>query len=389
MYKLLCDVEEKDKIEVGKKAFHCAIMLQNNMNVPDGFVLFGTISKEDILKAKDYMKNRGTFVVRSSMSNEDNERISMAGKFLTLFDVTIDGLEEAMEQIYHQAGNGIKKAVLVQTFIRPEISGVVFTKHPLSGKGMLLNAAYGIGENVVSGLITPDEFEVYGDEIKSCIKQKVYIYTYGKEHIPGNEVILNGCRCSLVIENEGKQLLSVHYSHRNQASLNKKQIVKVRDEAIKIRTLFQSEQDIEFLFDNNELYILQARPITVISNKKEDSGKIENRGETCKTLIGEKVSNGRFQGEVVKLQSFDERECFSVGVDNVVVTNEFYPELLYVLDNISALVTAKGGKLSHAAIVCRERGIPCVTGIEGGIDEINTGDNVFVDATNGKVVIYE
>lgn len=388
MLKRLVDIREEDKEYVGVKAYNCAFMLQHGINVPDGFILYDKITEEDFQRAEKYMIDNGYFVVRSTMGGEDQNNASGAGKYLSLMNITAANLREAVEEIYEQAGKTEKKAVLIQHFIESEVAGVVFTVNPIGGKGMLINSALGIGENVVAGCVTPDEYEVIGDNINVIVNQKNIVYTYGDEQKPGKDILLNGCRCRVVIENDRKKLLSVHFADRYKPSLTDGQVLQIKENAEKIRELFGEEQDIEFGFYDSNLFIMQARPITALipdnKHKKRSLEMVENN----KIIVGQKVSMGAFRGKVVKVEYGSPLGNVERFKDSVLVIDEFFPQIIYDIDGIGAVVTSKGGILSHAAILCREYKIPCVIGIKDQIHCISDGDELFVDADNGEVILY-
>ena len=358
MFKRLVDIRKEDKEYIGLKAYNCAFMLQHGINVPDGFVLYDRITEDDFQRAKKFMLNNGHFVVRSTMGGEDQNKTSSAGKYLSIMDITATNLREAVKEIYEQAGKIDRKAVLVQHFIESEVAGVAFTLNPVGGKGMLINSALGIGENVVSGSVTPDEYEVIGEDIKATINQKNVVYTYGNGERPGKDIVLNDCRCRVVIENDRKELLSVHFADRYKSSLSNRQVLQIKRSAEIIRELFGEEQDIEFGFYNNNLYIMQARPITAILPSNKDK-KIKNEiVENNKIIVGKKVSMGAFRGNVVKIEygsSLGDVERFKGAI---LVIDELFPQIIYEIDNIGAVVTSKGGRLSHAAILCRNAEFP-------------------------------
>lgn len=389
MIKNLISINENDKMIVGNKAYNCSVMLKNNINTVNGFVLFGNLTDEDFTVAETLMKDDALYVVRSSMSDEDGENISHAGRYLTIFSVSKKTLKQAVSDVYEQAVNCEKKAVLVQELIESEVSGVIFTKNPMSGKGVLINAVFGIGENIVSGSETPDEFEIIDGMIKSNIYTKHGIFTYEKEKEIGKDFLINGSVVRTVIYNEGKSLLSISFLDKNNPVLYPEQIKMLVHEAKKIKEIFGCEQDIEFAYANQSFYFLQSRSITiVIPECNKNIVKQSNVDKHKKqVLIGQKVSYGNYYGSVIKLNIDDEIKEINKLNNLVLVVDEFYPELIYEIDDIGAIITAKGGTLSHAAIVAREKGIPCVTGLGEQIDKLENGDLVFVDADCGEVII--
>ncbi|QSX05000.1 hypothetical protein JYG23_09900 [Sedimentibacter sp. zth1] len=385
MFKFLKDVEFNDIKAVGKKAYNCSIMIKNNINTPDGFVIYGKLNVSDFKVVKRFTNNDVLYAVRSSMGNEDNTDVSCAGKYLSFLGLKKNEIKYAVKEIYKHAYDSKDKCVLVQPLICSEVSGVVFTKNPITNNGFLINSVLGIGENVVSGCITPDEYEVIDNNINLKNTQKNVIFTYEQKEEIGRTKRFNGIRARVVIENKNKLILSVNYLDRYKPTLNDMQIEKLIEDCEKIKRIFKCEQDIEFAIKDNTIYYLQARPITSIS-KNITNDTFKQKGIP---LIGQGASMGTFKGEAVKID-------YGVPVNRnidfknmIVVLDELYPELIYSLNNIGALVTAKGGILSHAAIVARERNIPCVTGLDDKIDKIESGMQLYVDANNGEVFICD
>jgi len=224
MIKDLKDIKLNETEVFGGKACNLGHLIQNGFNVPQGFCIGVETEKSHLVI--DKFKELGVVSVRSSATCEDSEFRSFAGQFDTFLN--IDNEKDLMhyikkckesansERVKAYAGNmKIKMAVIVQKMIDAEFSGVMFTEHPVSKKGMLIEAAKGIGDKVVSGLITPSFFE-----IDKNITRK-----------------------------------------QDRFNLDEVVIMKIAKIGKEIEALYKKPQDIEFSV-KKKIFILQSRPIT-------------------------------------------------------------------------------------------------------------------------------
>lgn len=390
----LKEIDRKDKKYVGTKGYNCAVMRQNGILCPDGFIVIDNTEEKDKEIMKKLLLPNSLYVIRSSMGIEDGDSISNAGRYDTrlcikgseVVDNVLEMFEDRKQDIRHPA-------LLIQNLIPAEVAGVLFTQNPLTGQhNIIINACLGAGENVVAGLSTPDVYEIIGQEIISSIELKTHVFSYGFDSYPGEHMDFNGFDVRTVISNEYKTIHSIFYGEDRRSSLKREQIYELVKTSSKLQKLFGKNIDVEFCISQNYIYILQARPITAVSLKHDSPAdkEKEKQMEITKKFKGQIVSAGKFVGKVIvlDLESGDAIERMeTVDERNVLVTLELMPELLYDMKKIGAIVTAKGGVLSHGAIVAREKRIPCVMGIGDAIFELKDGMNITVDADRGEIII--
>ncbi len=210
------------------------------------------------------------FAVRSSAGDEDGAEFSFAGQFESFLFVRKENLAEKIKQVWcsafservmaYRTTNEISSkpgiAVIVQEMIEAEVAGVAFGIHPVSGnrKEKVISAVYGVGEGLVSGQLNADTFTVYENEI---IAEQLALKTH--------QFILNKDRSGGVRKEE------VEISKQNAACLNPLQVKEVANLLHQLYTIYHSYQDVEFAYKNNQLYILQTRPITTL-HKLPDAG---------------------------------------------------------------------------------------------------------------------
>ncbi|KKU94312.1 MAG: Phosphoenolpyruvate synthase [Candidatus Jorgensenbacteria bacterium GW2011_GWA1_48_13] len=336
--------------------------------------------------------------VRSSATAEDLPGASFAGQQETYLNVRgEEGLEAAAKKciaslftdraISYRADKrfshfDVALSVGVQKMVRSDLasSGVAFTIDTETGfdKVVVIESSYGLGEMVVQGEITPDEFVVFKP-------------TLGKGFQPVIAKDLGVKNVKLVYGKEGTRKAKVSNRDKNSFSLNEEEIIKLARWCVSIEKHFSriykhyQPMDIEWAKDGKtkELFILQARPETVhslISGKKiypeyrlKGKGKIVVSG----IAVGTKAVSGkaRFIKDVKDIGKFRKGE--------VLVTEITDPAWEPIMKIAAAIVTDKGGRTSHAAIVSRELGIPCIVGAALATKKLKTGKVFTVDCTSG------
>jgi len=361
--------------------------------------------KKEIFEAykklsKFYKKQNVDVAVRSSATAEDLPDASFAGQQETYLNVRGESsLLEACKKCFaslftdraisYREDKGfdhfsIALSIGVQKMVRSDIgaSGVMFTLDTESGfrDSILLTSAYGLGENVVQGAVNPDEFFVFKPTLKEGYKPIVkkrlgdkeikMIYTKNIKHPTKNVPTTTEERRSFSITDEEVITLAKwgaaieeHYSKRRGKD---------------------TPMDIEWAKDGelNELFIVQARPETVQSQKRKDimekyhlkgSGKVLVRGMS----IGNKIATGKVH--VIKDVSMIDK--FKKG--EILVTDITDPDWEPIMKIASAIITNKGGRTSHAAIVSRELGIPAIVGTGDATSVLKDGKEVTVDCASG------
>ena len=335
--------------------------------------------------------------VRSSATAEDLPDASFAGQQETYLNIR--GEEELLEKvkdcfaslftnraISYRTDKGfdhfsVYLSVGVQKMVRSDLasSGVMFSIDTESGfeNAVYITGAYGLGENVVQGTVNPDQFYVFKPtlikgfkpilEKKLGSKEKRMIYG---EHGTGQQDVSDADKKRFVISDE--------------------EILNLANWAIIIENHYKKPMDIEWAKDGQteELFIVQARPETVHSQKNvailktyilEEIGNILVEGEAVGSKIG--------QGTVNVIENAKDINQFHQG--QVLVTDMTDPDWEPIMKIASAIVTNRGGRTCHAAIISRELGIPCVIGTGEGTSKISNASNVTVDCSEGIGKIYE
>lgn len=345
--------------------------------------------------------------VRSSATAEDLPDASFAGQQETYLNV--QGCRALLETvrrcfaslftdraISYRADKGfdhekIALSVGVQRMVRSDLaaSGVMFTLDTESGfrDAVLINAAYGLGENVVQGSVNPDEYYVFKPTLKqgySPILQKVIgskefklVYDVGGGKMVKNVPVAPDDRARFAINDEEiltlarwACIIEEHYSARHGQP---------------------TPMDIEWAKDGNtdELFILQARPETVQSRKTADTFETYQLTQRGRVLVtGRSVGAKVAVGPVRVIKNVQYLDQFQAG--EVLVTDKTDPDWEPIMKKAAAIVTNRGGRTCHAAIVSRELGVPAIVGTERGTEVLRDGQRVTVSCAEGDTgFIYE
>ncbi len=346
--------------------------------------------KEEIIAAyKDLAKMIGEepwVAVRSSATAEDLPEASFAGQQKTFLNVRGVGelLQEVKEAwaslfepraIFYRAEKGfdhlkVALAAVVQKMVNSEVSGVMFTVDPVTQNKdeLVIEAIYGLGEYIVSGKVTPDTYKVRKSDLKIINKK-----------VSTQEI-------KLVRDEEGENVsVEVPMEERNKQKLEDRYVVELARIGREIEKHYNYPQDIEWALEKGKLYIVQSRPITTISELKEgEAEKIEgSEGKGEKILSGLPASPGIGVGRVKLV--LDMKDLGKVKQGDVLVTKMTTPDMVPAMKKASAIVTDEGGMTSHAAIVSRELGIPCIVGTQKATQLLKEGELITVDATRGVV----
>lgn len=346
---------------------------------------------------KAYFKLGGYFknplvAVRSSATAEDLPDASFAGQQRTFLNVK--GEAELMEAvrgcwaslfepraIFYREEKGfddfkVGLAIPIQKMIQSQASGVIFTCDPVTDEKnrIVVEAIYGLGEMIVQGEATPDHFLF--DKLDFKILRKVI------------------SKQTVQLIKKNKKTLKVKVAPRLQErqKISDKEAVKLAKLAQKIHDHYFFAQDIEFAVDNQRnIFIVQTRPVTTLkdaekqtSSEKSEIKKAENEIEEKKVLLsGAGASPGIGWGPVVIINS--KKEIGKVKRGDILVTSMTTPDFVPAMKMVSAIITDKGGLTSHAAIVSRELGVPCVVGTEKATKILKNGEVVTVDGGLGKI----
>ena len=355
------------------------------------FLLNTTYMPEEISEeiARAYREMGGGMVaVRSSATAEDLPEASFAGQQRTFLNVK--GEEEVVaavhgcwaslfepRAIFYRAHQGFDHlavgiAVPVQRMVQSKVSGVMFTLDPLtSDKGkVVIEAIYGLGEAIVSGEVNPDLYMLEKEGLKIVDKQIVQQeWKLVRNSRGGKDLEKANIRVAIPDEKQALQKLS------------DKDIVALAKIGKQLEDQYSFPQDIEWAKDGDSLFIVQTRPVTTI---KEKATRLQILDKTKKPLLtGSPASPGVAYGPTRIIQNPSEIGKIMVG--DVLVSEMTTPDFVPAMKRAAAIVTDRGGRTCHAAIVSRELGVPCVVGTENATRVMRTGNVVTVDGSEGKV----
>ncbi|MBG3011925.1 phosphoenolpyruvate synthase [Proteus faecis] len=339
-------------------------------------------------------ESEASFAVRSSATAEDMPDASFAGQQETFLNVQgIDAILVAIKHVFaslfndraisyrvHQGYDhrGVALSAGVQRMVRSDLasSGVMFTIDTESGfdQVVFITSAYGLGEMVVQGAVNPDEFYVHkptlAKGLPSIVRRNLgskkiqMVYADSVEH--GKQVRIEDTPESL----------------RNRFSLTDHEVQELAKQAVLIERHYGRPMDIEWAKDghNGRLYIVQARPETVRSNQQvmeryqlNESGSVIIEGRA----IGHRIGTGA----VKVIHNLSEMDRIEAG--DVLVTDMTDPDWEPIMKKASAIVTNRGGRTCHAAIIARELGIPAVVGCGDATECITEGQVVTVSCAEG------
>ena len=320
--------------------------------------------------------------VRSSATAEDLPDASFAGQQETFLNIrgetnVVNYVRKAWASlftpraIFYRGEKGfdhfkIGLAAVVQRMVQSEVSGVMFTIDPVTNQKnkIVVEAVWGLGEYIVQGIVTPDHYEVEkGDyqiiEIKT-VPQKMQLVKKGnrtiKTTVPKNKIKLQ--------------------------KLNSPQIVELAKIGESLHKHYFFAQDIEWALEKGRFYIVQTRPVTTISSAvRKENSQIGVDGELV--LSGDGASPGIGQGKVVIIQKAQQINRIKKG--DCLIAKMTSPDYVPAMKKASAIATELGGQTSHAAIVSRELGVPCVVGVEGVLKVLKNNDHIVVNGDRGEI----
>lgn len=354
--------------------------------------------KTEIIKAYKKLSGGDTFIevaVRSSATAEDLPQASFAGQHESFLNIRgenelLVAVKKCFASLYtdraikYREDNGfahekVSLSAGIQKMVRSDkaSSGVCFTLEPESGfrDVIHISGVWGLGENIVQGTVTPDEFFVFKPTLvqnKNAIIQKK-LGEKEKTMIYGND------------ENNPVINIGTPKEKQEQFVLTDEEITKLANWALTIENHYQKPMDIEWAKDGmtNEIFIIQARPETVHSQKNPLIVKefvLKEKGEALAEggAIGSKVATGFAR----ILQSPE--ESYKLQKGEIVVTDLTSPDWDPILKNAAAIITNKGGRTSHASIVARELGVPAIVGCGNATGKIMDGEMITVSCCEGK-----
>jgi len=344
-----------------------------------------------------------TFAVRSSATAEDLPEASFAGQQETYLNVhgindILSSIKKVFASLYNDRAisyrvhqgfehSEVSLSAGIQQMVRSDIgaSGVMFTIDTESGfdETVFITSAYGLGETVVQGSVNPDEFYVHKPTLQAN-KLAILSRTLGSKEIKMTYAY-DDLKSTVAIE-------SVPKDQQQQFSLNDDQIQELARYAITIEQHYQRPMDIEWALDggNNKLYIVQARPETVKS-REDNSNTIDRYKLTQESAvliegraIGQKIGHGpaRVIGNISEMDQVQEGD--------VLVTDMTDPDWEPVMKRASAIITNRGGRTCHAAIIARELGVPAIVGTGNATEILTNQTPVTASCAQGDTgYVYE
>ena len=340
--------------------------------------------------------------VRSSATAEDLPDASFAGQQETFLNVRgVDNMVEAMHQVFaslfndraiaYRVHHGFDHADValsagIQTMVRSDIgsSGVIFTLDTETGfrDAVFITSSWGLGETVVQGAVNPDEFYVYKPALAKG-NRPILRKNLGSKAI---KMVYSDC------QEPGKTVDTVDVDDSDclAFSISDDDVTELARMAVTIENHYGRPMDIEWGKDGNDgkLYILQARPETVQSRSGKTIQRfiLKDKGDVIITgrSIGHKIGAGK--AKVIRSVS----EMNRVHAGDVLVSDMTDPDWEPVMKRASAIVTNRGGRTCHAAIIARELGIPAVVGCGDATEQIKDGTEVTVSCAEGdEGFVYE
>ena len=340
--------------------------------------------------------------VRSSATAEDLPDASFAGQHDTFLnvvgkDAVLNAIKKCFASLYtnraikYRDDHGFKHSevalsVGIQKMVRADkgCSGVGFTIEPESGfeNAILLSGVWGLGENIVQGTINPDEFYVFKPSLE-------------KGNYPIIQKKMGDKKLTMIYSKakKGGATVNIHTPkpRQQQFILSDQEVIDLAKWALVIEKHYGKPMDIEWAKDGNtnELYIIQARPETVHRAKEKNIHIIYKLMEKGKVL-----ATGNAVGSKIKIGSpiilYSPKEAKNLTHDHIIVTDTITPDWDPLLKQVGGIITNKGGRTSHAAIVARELGVPAIVGCGNATKCLTDKELITLSCAQGKTgYIYE
>lgn len=375
----ITEVEDPSQLENASNKIQKII---NNSKFPESVF-------KDLVKS--YRKLSGRFTkalvaVRSSATAEDLPGMSFAGQQATFLNIKGESnLQVAVREcwaslftpraIYYRYSNKIKIekvgiSVIVQKMVQSEVSGIMFSIDPVTNRKdrIIIDAVWGLGEMIVQGSYIPDHYVV----------QKETFAILSKE--------VNDQKMQYIKDGQDTKEIPVSDKNIARIKLSEDQIISLAKISQKLQDHYYFPQDTEWALEKGKLYIVQTRPVTTMGDIKSKDIKSTHNSisdNLLPVLKGIPASPGIGTGVVKILKSPKEIDKIKTG--DILVAPMTSPDYVPAMKKASAIVTNEGGMTSHAAIVSREMGIPCIVGTKEGTKILKDGDIVTVNGTSGEI----
>ncbi len=321
--------------------------------------------------------------IRSSATAEDLPTASFAGQQSTFLNVrgeanVIEKVKEAWASlftpraIFYRATNHFDHfkvgiAVPIQKMVASEQSGIMFTIDPVTNdKGkVVIEAIYGLGEMIVQGSVTPDHYEV------NKTTNEITMKTIHKQE-------------KIMKKSGNKNVVSrVPESLASKVKLTNDSIISLAQLGKRIEKHYYFPQDIEWAIENGTIYIVQTRPVTTTGNANQELQSIASSQKKLIIATGDAASPGIASGPVKILKSA--REIHKIVSGDILVAEMTNPDYVPAMRKAVAILTALGGRTSHAAIVSRELGIPAIVGARDILKKVKDGMMITINGATGNV----
>ncbi|NLV11301.1 phosphoenolpyruvate synthase [Halomicrobium sp. HM KBTZ05] len=374
------DVDTDDSQALAAAAEHAQELILETA-VPDSV-------RDELLAAFDDL-DHDVVAVRSSATAEDLPDASFAGQQETFLNVgradLLDRVRECWASLFTQRAiyyrqeqgfshDAVDIAVVVQAMVDADESGVLFTSHPSTGaERAIVEAAWGLGEAVVSGAVSPDN------------------YVVDRESGRVEEVTVAEKKVMHVRDGDDTVERAVPDDKREQRVLGTETLDQLVEMGERVEDHYGTPQDVEWAIVDDTLYLLQSRPITTIDESGAtdgaDAGVADGgamTGQQDGVLVsGLGASPGQVAGSVRLVSKLDQLDKVEPG--DIIVTEMTTPDMVPAMERAAGIVTDQGGMTSHAAIVSRELGVPAVVGTDAGTDRLQDGQDVTIDGDKGIV----
>ena len=331
---------------------------------------------------------KGVFVaVRSSATAEDLPDASFAGQQESFLNISGgDNVVVAVQKcwaslfharaIYYRVVNKFDHmkvgiAVPIMRMVQSTSSGIMFSIDPVQNDDtkVTIEAGFGLGEAIVLGEVTPDRYLVDKKTLQITDKE------------------INSQDWKITKVGGVDKHVTLPVAEKKQQKITDEEIVKLAKLAIGIESHYGRPQDMEWAIENGDIYMIQSRPVTTFKKEQpaqEGAVSVEVKKTSAEILVkGAPASLGTVSGPVRIIHSPSEIDKVEKG--DILVTEKTNPDFVPAMQKAAAIVTDTGGRTSHAAIVSREMGIPCVVGTGTGTSVLKTGQIVTVDGVSGSV----
>jgi pyruvate, water dikinase len=361
---VIVDLRAADTATCGGKAGALGHLMRAGIRVPDGFVVLPSGTGAQIAAALAGLGG-GPMAVRSSASTEDTVDASAAGQHDSFLgvrgaDAVVDGVRRCRESLWspravaYRHARGQRRepvmAVLVQHHVDADVAGVAFT-----GDTVRVEAAWGLGESVAHGLVTPDSWTVASTGVTA--------HATGDKHLRVDRSATGTAHTGVPVDD------------RHRPCLTDGQVRRIAATARRIEAVLGRPVDVEWAVAADEIWVLQARPVTVAPPRERERGQGR--------LTGTPGSPGIATGPARILRGPADFAGTKPG--DIIVCRSTDPAWTPLFAIAAGFVTETGGVLSHAAIVAREHRVPAVLGVPDATTSLTPGRQVTVDGTHGTV----